>query len=284
MPDISALAFMALGHHFAVRTDDPSLLRYLERLLAPLRVPEQAVRSYDVTGPTPRGRASLRYDGATLLADATPPHLVATLLWHVNQEVLARSGDAVLLHAAAAERDGAAVLLPGRSGSGKTTLVAGLLRAGLRYLTDEAVAVDPDTLAVKPFHKPLSVDPGSFEVLADLRPPADEAPPWTEGGPQWHVPAAAFGPDRLAPVASPALVVSPRHEPGAAVTVEALTPGETLLLLADNTFAFAAAPRRNLGALAAVAESAPGYRLVGGDLDECVAAVLDLAGAAAAAR
>ncbi len=272
---MSAMRFRALGHAFAVVADDPALAGYLARLLAPFAVDEPVPRAYTIAGPDPsRGTATLSYDGAVVLADATPPHVLATLLWHVNAEVLARTPDAVLLHAAAAELDGTAVVLPAVSGSGKTTLVAGLVRAGMRYLTDEAVAVDPHTLTIAPFAKPLSIDPGSFAVLADLEPAADEAPPWTAGPLQWHLTPDELGADRLAGPARPGVVVTPRYEAGAPVRLEPLTPGETLLVLADNTFAFHDARRRNLQVLAGVAERTRGYRLTGGDLDECVAAVL----------
>ena len=46
--------------------------------------------------------------------------------------------------------------------SGKTTLVAGLVLAGLRYLTDEAVAIRPADGGITPFPKALSVDHGSW--------------------------------------------------------------------------------------------------------------------------
>lgn len=51
------------------------------------------------------------------------------------------------LHAAALERDGAALLLAGRSGVGKSTLVYAALRAGFRVLTEDCVFLEsrPET-------------------------------------------------------------------------------------------------------------------------------------------
>ena len=51
------------------------------------------------------------------------------------------------LHAAALERDGAALLLAGRSGVGKSTLVYAAMRAGFRVLTEDCVFLEsrPET-------------------------------------------------------------------------------------------------------------------------------------------
>ena len=79
----------------------------------------------------------------------------------------------MLVHAGAVEWDGHAALFPAPMESGKTTLVAGLVRAGARYLSDEAAAIDPETLLVHPFPKSLTIGAGSWEVLADLAPAVD---------------------------------------------------------------------------------------------------------------
>lgn len=52
---------------------------------------------------------------------------------------------------------GGVVALVGPSGRGKTTASRALARAGWIYLSDETCAIDPDTLEVVPYPKPLSV-------------------------------------------------------------------------------------------------------------------------------
>ncbi len=77
----------------------------------------------------------------------------------------------LLLHAGAcADAQGRVVVVHGGSGAGKTTLTAALAQGGLAYLTDETVCVDPASFDIEPWPKPLTVKPGSQQVLAHLRP------------------------------------------------------------------------------------------------------------------
>jgi hypothetical protein len=255
----------ALGFTFAVDCDDAAVQRHVDHILRGLgNGAGGAAHRYRVAGDT------LSFDGDELLRSASPGQLVSNLLWHVNrQAVAAAEADCLLLHAGAvADGHGRALLLPAPMESGKTTLVAGLLRRGFDYVTDEAVAIEAAGLAVRPYPKPLSVDPGSWPVLAELEPDVDAA---LKAG-QWQVPPARVAGPGCRPVA----VVSPRYRAGAASRLEALRPAQAVLLLAENSFNFKADGRRWLPVLAALAAAAPCFRLTVGDLDDAVDLVAGL--------
>ena len=109
------------------------------------------------------------------------PEVVAATLHFIE----ARNGH-LLLHAGGSTgTDGRTVVVHGASGAGKTTLTTALVQAGLAYVTDETVCLDPDTLVIEPFPKPLTVKPGSQELLAHLAPPPDEV---SEGSGNWQLP------------------------------------------------------------------------------------------------
>lgn len=74
----------------------------------------------------------------------------------------------VVLHAAALERDGRALLVAGPSESGKTTLTLALVREGFRLLSDDFTPLDRETGLVHPFLKALGIRPGPGRRLADL--------------------------------------------------------------------------------------------------------------------
>ncbi|MBB5848805.1 PqqD family peptide modification chaperone [Micrococcus endophyticus] len=87
------------------------------------------------------------------------------LQWHEDLVFLATSrtiesarGTHLLFHAAclAAPDTGAAIVLVAASGTGKTTATR-RLGPHFAYLTDETAIIDPDSLAVTPYPKPLSV-------------------------------------------------------------------------------------------------------------------------------
>jgi hypothetical protein len=263
-----------LRHSFRVRLYDAELGRYVEEVYAALPEGRPDARCYSLIdrGPGERGarRYALYWDDERVELTNTLQRGLALLLWHVNQEaVRATVGSHVVLHAAGAERDGVTVLLPAAMEAGKTTTVAGLLRAGFRYLTDEAVALDPDTLAALPFHKPLSIDAGSWEVLADLRPDDPE-----RVLAQWQV-----APTSVAPLCSdvvPRVIVAPQYVAGASTELLPITRGAMLAHLAGCCFAFADQPRRNLDVLARLVAAADCRRLVVGDLDRAVDLIKEL--------
>jgi hypothetical protein len=80
--------------------------------------------------------------------------------------------------------------------AGKTTLVAGLVRAGFGYLTDEAGAIERETLLIQPYPKPLSLEPGSWPLFPELEPQADLATDEYKAY-EWQVPTAAIRPGAL---------------------------------------------------------------------------------------
>ena len=150
--------------------------------------------------------------------------------------------------------------------SGKTTLVAGLVRAGARYLSDEAAAIDPDTLLVHPFPKALTVDVGSWEVLADLTPAVDPEVTRRYLLTEWHVDARTIRSDAIAEATPPAFVIAPRYERDAATALLPMTRAEAMMEMGQNSFNLSRHGRRGVEALALVARRSTCHRLVVGDL------------------
>ena len=167
----------------------------------------------------------------------------------------------LLLHAgAAAMPDGRTVVVHGASGVGKTTLTAALVRNGLAYLTDETVCVDPHTLEIEPFPKPLTVKPGAQSLLAYLEPPDDEDP---DGSGNWQIPADRLGrrPIPDAPM-RPSLIVFPDVDPERNdVDVTPVSPARAAFVLGEQSSALWAIEPRPLAAVARLVGSAPALQV-----------------------
>ena len=202
-------------------------------------------------------------DGDEVAATPLPARLLQKGLYAVNRRHIDRwAPERVLLHAGAVSRDGAALLLPADQEHGKSTLVGGLLDRGWAYLSDEAPGLD-DHLHVVPYPKPLSIDPGSWEVLPHLRPVG----PLAEDGwfdRQWQV-----LPDVVEAAPVPlGMVVFPRYEAGAATTLTRLTPTQAIhhavacTFVVDDDHISAEA----LQLLIRAVETVPCHELVSGDL------------------
>jgi hypothetical protein len=269
--------FRTLEYDFAVRSSHAGIGRFIDEMYSPSAIPGQPAVWYsirhDLTGRTPH---ALYVDRECLTRSARPARVMAYLTWHVNRCVIDTGSRFVLLHAAAAARDGVAVLLPAAMEAGKTTLVAGLVRRGFQYLTDEAAAIEPDSLEIEPFPKPLSIDPGSWSVLPELRPVVESSTAaYLEE--QWQVTPKVMRPDAISPRVPVDLVVFPRYDAGSATVLEPVSRSEALVSMMQQTFHFHRDGRRNLEVLGRLVGASSCWRLVASDLDEACDAIGRLA-------
>lgn len=124
-------------------------------------------------------RPAVSIAGDYAIPDAAPLPLAQGLLaaeMAMNLQMALGQRKFLLLHAAAAERDGRAIIMTGESGAGKSTLVALLQRRGWRLMADEFVLVDPSTGLVVPFPRPISMKNAAIAVAAAALPGARFGP------------------------------------------------------------------------------------------------------------
>lgn len=276
--------FSALGWDFAVATHDPALTAHVDRVFGSLACTGEPAHRFEISeveGPTPR-TLRLTLDGDELETTTDPARPLALIVWHVNRAAIAAADDDVLLHASAAAHDGAAVVMAGDMEVGKTTLVTALVRAGLSYLTDEAVAVDPATGELRAFPRALSLDPGSWPLFPELEPAVDPAvAPYLPD--QWQVPPDAIRPGAAVARARARVVVFPRYRAGAGFEVVELGRADALVTLARCAFNLHAAPQRNLEVLGDVVRGCRCFTLDYDDLDAAVDWIVELVQAATGA-
>ncbi len=259
----------AHGHFFTVEAPEPVASRVGEVLHTLERTESVPVGRYRITPAD--GGWTLGWEDDEVGVRRDVDSLLLLLHWHVNQATIAASAaKRTTLHAAAARSPaGRGVLLPAPMESGKTTTVTGLLRAGWAFLSDEAVALDPDgTMWAYP--KPLTIDSGSWALFPELRP--DNVAPEAES---WLVPAVRTG-GLVASKAPLALIVFPAYTAGGSTGVEPLSASAAALELAYSTFHFEQHGARDLRCLSGVARRVPAYRLTIGDLDRAVGLLQEL--------
>lgn len=269
-------SFRAVGVTFTVAAAHRDVRAHLLEVLHAFRAPVDPARVYTVLDRVEgtRREFELHLDDHHLMSSTSASEVVRDLVRSLNREVVSASPELVFLHASAVELGGAAAIFPASMESGKTTLAAGLTRAGLRYVTDELVAVDPAGMVIRPYPKPFSLDPGSWPLFAEARPAApDELLDI-----QWQVPPSAFGPESVAPECRPGVVVFPRYEQGVETALYPMSPAEAMMTLAGNALNLRESGATGARTLAEIADRCPAYRLDVGDLDDACRLVFDLLG------
>ncbi|MCA1592316.1 MAG: hypothetical protein LC754_06635 [Acidobacteria bacterium] len=162
----------------------------------------------------------------------------------------------VFVHAGVVAWRGQAVLVPGRTHTGKTTLVAELIRAGATYYSDEFAVLD-ERGRVHPYAKPLAVREG-------------------ESAKQKNYGVDFFGGTSGVKPLPVALVVASQYKAGARWRPRALSAGQGMLALLDNTVSARREPERALSVLQQVVARARVLKGVRGEAHETAKAILDL--------
>lgn len=262
-----------LGFTFTVRTDSAPLGRLVSELFAACSTDSAPDHRFSIRAhPVVRGRRfTLYFDGRRCDATTAPELVLPLLAWHVNRRVVASSGDRLLVHAAAARRGDDLVVLAGDSGAGKSTLVAALSARGFEYLSDEIVAIDPGSLRVDAYPKPIALEPGSWSSLESLRPATtpDSLPFFAR---TWMVTPRTSRPDAARESGRAAgsrgtLIVLPAYRPGGADTLAPISRAETVVRLASLAFNLSRWGPAGIDTLVDLVGNADCYRLKFGDVD-----------------
>jgi hypothetical protein len=263
-----------LSFRFDVRCDDEELGCHVESLLAALEAVGPTPHCYSLLTPS-GGGVNLYLDEHMVASLDTPSAAIDWLLWDINRAVADASGEHILFHAGGVQAGEAGVILPAPSGSGKSTLVAGLVRDGLPYLSDELIAVSTTGGQLLPYPKPLALKSGSFSALKDLE------PKWAAraarfAGEEWYVPIRDIEMGMVGDPSAPRFVIVPRFSAAGPTRLTSLSRTEAFLALATNSVNLddhGASGAKLLGELVAGADC---YQLEMSDLRHACALVMEL--------
>jgi HprK-related kinase A len=201
------------------------------------------------------------------------------LEWGLNWCVYALCHQYLILHAAVLERHGRAVVLPAPSGSGKSTLCAGLLFSGWRLLSDELTLICPQTAAIVPVPRPVSLKNRSIEVIEAFAPQVrfGSRVRETSKGEVAHFAAPADAVARAAETARPGWIVLPRYVPSLPATLQPLERSQAFMQLIENAFNYDVFGAEGFDLLGKVVGASACFRFEYGHLEEAVAVFDDLA-------
>ena len=202
-----------------------------------------------------------RFDGDAPFSPLPAQQAFPMLEWGLNWCISSHCHQYLTIHAAVVERAGRAVILPAPPGSGKSTLCAGLAFSGWRLLSDELTLIEPDTGAVVPVPRPISLKNASIDVLRVFAPAATVGPAVHETikGSVAHVKPPLEGVLRAMETAVPRWVVLPRYAAGAPARLAPLSKGAAFMQLIDNSFNYNVHGRRGFDTLASLIDGCECY-------------------------
>ena len=204
---------------------------------------------------------SVSRDGEQREMTVADSYVIAHVLLEATRLLFERPGERVHLHGAALVHDGNAVVLAGRSRAGKSTLAAWLTHRGWGFLTDEAALVEPETLVVAPFWRPINVRrPGPLDgLLNDIvsHNPLD---------PEVLVPASTIG--KLAGAAPLKALAFPCFTTEEQVGITPMSPAAALVELTQHFPGLIAGGRAGFRRLARLVDAVPAFGLRFHDLDD----------------
>jgi HprK-related kinase A len=197
-------------------------------------------------------RPSVMIGGDYVLPDAAPLPLRLGLLaaeMGMNLQMALGQRRYLLLHAAAVERDGRALLMTGVSGAGKSTLAALLMARGWRLMGDEFALVDPETGLVHGFPRLVSLKNEAIAVVERALPSARFGPlqPETPKGDIRHLKPDAGSIAAMDQPARPVAILFPSF--GHAPELRDVPPAETFVRLTQASTNYVALGERGFGAL-----------------------------------
>jgi hypothetical protein len=265
-------SYQTLEYAFRIRTPLPRVGALVDDLLSPFRRNGMNGGPVYALAQNEAGLFTLSLDGNLIGETATPGGLVHSTLWDVHKQAVASVRRLVAVHAGAVAWREKGVVLPGATGSGKTTLVAGLIRTGFSYLSDEAALIDPRDGRLHPFPKSLTLRPESVRLLPEVMERLAPELAWTTRL-RYHLSADALRRDALGGPCVVRYVITPTYARGSELRLEPVSRAEALVTLSRNAFNMDLFGRTGVAVLADVVREAACFVLRVGDLESAVSAV-----------
>src|SRR5262245_45511271 len=178
------------------------------------------------------------FDGQSPFQPLPLGQAFAMFEWCFNWCISSCANQFLIIHAAAVERNGCAVILPGPPGSGKSTLCAALAHRGWRLLTDELVLISLETKRVIALARPIALKNESIEVIGKFVSGATFGPESrdTLKGRVIHLRPPAESVLRMNETATPAWLVFPKYSGDQAAAARAIPKGQAFMRFAASAF------------------------------------------------
>lgn len=194
--------------------------------------------------------------------------------WGLNYAIATYAQTYLIIHAAALERNGRVVILPGKPGAGKSTLAAALCHRGWRLLSDELALIRPADGHIVPLARPVSLKEQSIALIRHFAPAANFSRDMhdTAKGTVALMAAPADSVARVGDTAPPGWIVFPRWQQHASAAMEPFPRAAGLIDIANSALNYSTHGAAGFDLLASLMDQCGCYRFTYDALDDAVAA------------
>jgi hypothetical protein len=252
--NVNEIAFDAFGVRIGLSTNDPKVMERLREFVPPNAQPiesDDVQQRFEVR--VGDGTYDMHFGKSWNLESHDLEFALGLVDMHMCGYMAVHSPQRIFVHAGVVAHEGQLIVIPGMSFAGKSSLVAGFIRAGATYYSDEFAPLDDDG-RVHPYPKPVSLrDKAGNQTTHTAQ---------SLGG--------SFGHEPL----KPALVVVTAYRPGAVWDPRRLSTGEAVLAMLGNTVPARERPQESIRATRAAVEDAIVIQTDRGEADEAVPLIL----------
>ncbi len=278
---VKGIALHATPFIVHLRTNLPAVVDGVRRMYADYRL-EQALSYADfhieISQPKNlrrwfRPQVSFFHDGKEPFRPLPLNQAFPLFEWGLNWCIANHMHRNLILHAAAVEKDGRAVILPGDPGAGKSTLCAALVNRGWRLLTDELTMVSLTDHCILPIPRPVSLKNESIDVIKAFEPSAvmGDLAHDTVKGTVSHMGAPVESVNRSQERVRPAWIIFPKYNAGAKAELKPESKCSAFMRVIQNSFNYSVLGDSGFNAIAQLMDQCDCYDFSYSKLDDAIA-------------
>lgn len=225
-----------------------------------------------------RPQAFFEFDGVSLFKPLPLAQALPMLEWGLNWCIGNHAHQFLIVHAAAIEKDGFAVILPGSPGAGKSTLTAFLINRGWRLLSDELALLSLNDGRVTALARPISLKNESIDIIEELIPSAriSRRSLDTVKGTVALLKPPLESVMRAAETARPRWVIFPHFKKGAEASLVPRSKADSLIEVGRNAFNYSIHGGLGFQVLSRLMDGCACYDFAYSDLTEALQVFEDL--------
>jgi HprK-related kinase A len=219
-----------------------------------------------------RPQAMFWFDGVSPFKPLPVDQAYAMFEWGLNWCISSHLHDYLILHAAALEKNGRALVMPAPPGSGKSTLAAGLMLSGWRLLSDELAIIDRHTVELIALGRPVSLKNASIDLIREFSTKAiiGRVVEDTAKGTVTHLRASDDSHTRVSERAKPAWIIFPNYVAGASPSLTPMEKGKTFMTMAEGSFNYGLLGEPGFHAMRSLVDASECYRFEYSMLDDAI--------------